>query len=89
MCHPILSEDYTPAVPLRRIIDSVHSMLSVPIVSHAVRYKVLEISKWHVHIYRLLVTEALRMAGVSGKTIGDIEQDFKIKLFAHTYWWED
>ena len=89
VCHPILSEDYTPAVPLRRIIDSVHSMLSVLIVSHAVRYKVIEISKWHVYIYRVLVTEALTIAGVSGKTIGDIEQDFKIKLFAHTYWWED
>ena len=84
VCHPILFEDYSPAVPLRDIIDSVHSMLSVPIVSHAVRYKVLEIATWHANVYGSLVTGILKMKGVKNRSIGNIEHDFKIKTDSHS-----
>ena len=44
ICHPILIEDYSPSVSLRQILDAIHSMLAQPIISHAVRSKVLEIA---------------------------------------------
>ena len=84
VCHPILFGDYTPSVTLREIVDSVFSMLSVPIVSHAVRYKVLEIALWHTTTYKPLVLGMLRMVGVVGKTIANVEQDFKIKSNTHS-----
>ena len=79
ICHPILIEDYSPSVSLRQILDAIHSMLAQPIISHAVRSKVLEIAIWYNELYDQTVNRLCEILSLKGKTLFTIEQDFKIK----------
>ena len=79
ICHPILIEDYSPSVSLRQILDAIHSMLAQPIVSHAVRSKVLEIAIWYNELYVQTVNSLSTILNLKGKTLLTIEEDFKIK----------
>ena len=79
ICHPILIEDYSPSVSLRQILDSIHSMLAQPIISHAVRSKVLEIAIWYKELYFQTVNSLSTILNLKGKTLLTIEEDFKIK----------
>ena len=78
VCHPILKEKYTRSVSLRQILDAIHSMLAQPIVSHAVRIKVLETAQWNVGLYNQIVNTFCETLSLKGKTLSTIEQDFKI-----------
>ena len=76
ICHPILIEDYSPSVSLRQILDAIHSMLAQPIISHAVRSKVLEITK---QLYNKMANASYDILSLKEKTLSMIEQDFEIK----------
>ena len=79
ICHPILIEDYSPSVSLRQILDAIHSMLAQPIISHAVRSKVLEIAIWYKELYGQAANILCEILHLKGKTLFTIEQNFKIK----------
>ena len=80
ICHPILIEDYSPNVSLRQILDAIHSMLAQPIISHAVRSKVLEIAQWNAELYNQIVNNLCETLSLKNKKMSAIEQDFKIEI---------
>ena len=65
ICHPILIEDYSPSVSLRQILDAIHSMLAQPIISHAVRSKVLEIAIWYKELYVQIANSHCALSTIS------------------------
>ena len=79
ICHPILIEDYSPSVSLRQILDAIYSMLAQPIISHAVRSEVLEITIWYKELYGQTANSLSKILHLKGKTLFSITHDFKIK----------
>ena len=75
VCHPIIFEDYHPRVSLGQMLDSIYEMICSPVLSHGVRYEVMEIFLFHKKIFLNNVESFLNLNGFK-RSILDCLKDF-------------